>query len=336
MLTISMPTTAPRLFSPIELASTSVLQPNDALTLTPVSMSSETQARRPKLSLQTSNLTPTFHASSGPVDMANKLGTTTPTTFNTFNNAFDLTFRPSPVISASSPVTPKRPQQKSIHKSLSPTGTSQAPYTLSLPFGVRSILKNSPVPQYGPRCSTCSAGASPALPVPGRRAFFPALKKVTFRSNLEEEIVTREYILRHVDLSSSSEETNSSETEDSSSGSMDEAEEVKEMLSIRVDECYGRGRRKRKVRPVSETSSESIDRGRDERSRSTSARRSKRKKRRWEWTLPPVQTEPTDLKGKQVDSTAIVQDYVEGETGDGGDILPRSKDVGDDNEATRL
>ncbi|KAK6365316.1 hypothetical protein LTS17_011288 [Exophiala oligosperma] len=334
MLTISMPASAPHLFSPIDLAPSSVLRPNDALT--PVPMSSENQARRPKLSLQTSNLTPTFHASSGPVDMANKLSTTTPTTFNTFNNAFDLIFRPSPIISGSSPVTAKRSQQKSIQRSSSPAATSETPYNLSLPLGVRSILKNSPLLPYGRRYSTCSTSASPALPVPGRRVFFPAPKKVAFRSNLEEEIVTKEYILRHVDLSSSSEETNSSETEDSSSGSMDEADEVKEALSIKVDEYAGRGRRKRKGRPISETSMEATDRGRDGRSRSTSARRSKRKKRRWEWTLPPVQVGSLNPNGNKEEGTSTVHDSVELGTGDVQDILPKSRSVGGDNEATTL
>ncbi|KAL6249844.1 hypothetical protein RBB50_003700 [Rhinocladiella similis] len=327
-----MPATAPHLFSPIDLAPSSVLRPNDALT--PVSMSSDNQARRPKLSLQTSNLTPTFHGASGPVDMAKNPNTATPTTFNTFNNAFDLTFRPSPVISASSPVTAKRSQPKSIHQSLSPTRTSEEPYNLSQPFGVRSILKNSPLPRHDRRRSTCSASASPALPVPGRRIFFPAPKRVAFRSNLEEEIVTKEYVLRHVDLTSSSEEANSSETEGSSSGSMDEAEEVKEILSIRVDEYSGRGRRKRKDRPVSETSTEGTDRGRDERSRSVSARRSKRKKRRWEWTLPPVQMEVKDPNGNKDGSNAIAPGSVARGPGDVEAVLSQSRKIEGVNEVT--
>lgn len=294
-----MPATVPHLLSHVNSAPLSVFCPENAPATGP--MSPGKQQQKPKLSLQTSNLTPTFHGSSGG-QVTTNLNTATPTTLNTFNNAFDLTFRPSPVISAASPT--RRSQTKAPGQSCSPTNRSpEMPYALGLPFGVHSILKNSPLPQYGRRRSACSSSASPGIP--GRRVFFPASKKVTFRAVLEEEITTHEYSMRHSDLNSSSDETKSSEAEESSSGSTDEGEEDKGDMTIRVDEVASRGRRKRKTLSVSDSTSDGLDRGRNKGSRSTSARRSKRKRRRWEWMLGPAKAVKENSLDVKDDSTSI-------------------------------
>jgi len=123
--------------------------------------------------------------------------------------------------------------------------------------------------------------------------FFPAPKKVTFKPVLEEEIVTQEYVTRHADLTSSSDEdTASSESEESLRSSDDPRKEVKGRV-IRVDEFSSRGRSKRKIRATSDSSS-TEERGSQDRSRSSSERRTKRKKRRWEWTITSKPTKPDD------------------------------------------
>jgi len=104
---------------------------------------------------------------------------------------------------------------------------------------------------------------------------------------LEEEIVTKEYVIRHADLTSSSDEdTASSESEDSLQRSEDPGDERNRRI-IRVDEfSSSRGRNKRKTRASTDAGVGAEDRGRQERSRSTSERRAKRKTRKWEWTIP--------------------------------------------------
>jgi hypothetical protein len=108
---------------------------------------------------------------------------------------------------------------------------------------------------------------------------------------LEEEIVTKNYVMRHADLSSSEDETPSLEGEECNSRPSDEGDgegESDDRL-ICVDEYALRGRRKRKNSPVSDSPLGDTERGREQISRSTSARRTKRKKRRWEWTLEAIE-----------------------------------------------
>ncbi|KAI9869778.1 MAG: hypothetical protein M1823_008958, partial [Watsoniomyces obsoletus] len=97
----------------------------------------------------------------------------TPTTANTFSNTFDLSIRPSPTSATASPAS-YFPRLKST---ASPLRRSQ-PYSLNLPPGVKSILKNSRLASDYRRGSL-TASASPRT---GRRVFFPPAKKVSFHS----------------------------------------------------------------------------------------------------------------------------------------------------------
>lgn len=239
-------------------------------------------SQRPKLSLKTSDLAPTYVTSTAGRNDAIGPNTATPTTLNTFNNTFDLTYRPSPVSTIPSP---------GPSLSRRPTNLQQpSPYALNLPFGVYSILKNSPLPRDVRRSSLATASASPRTS--GRRMFFPAPKRVSFKPVLEEEIVTTEYVTRHADLTSSSDEdTASSEESESSSQRSDAPGDESQRRIIRVDEFSSpQGRNKRKTRATSDAGVGTEDRGRQERSRSTSERRTKRKTRRWEWTIPSTPT----------------------------------------------
>ncbi|KAI1628337.1 hypothetical protein EDD37DRAFT_644138 [Exophiala viscosa] len=239
-------------------------------------------AKRPKLSLQTSNLTPTFMGADGGRKTIVSPHTATPTRLNTFSNAFDLTYRSSPLSTVSSPIT--QAQLKITGRASSPAPQRGViTYSLNLPFGVHPILKNTSLSRDPRRLSATSASASPRTS--GRRVFFPASKNVSFRANLEEEIVTKEYVMRHADLTTSEDEIDISEPEESSSAWTNEAKSGQADRIIRVDEYATRGRRKRKTLTVSESFSQDVDGGREEKSRSTSTRRNKRKRRKWEWTI---------------------------------------------------
>lgn len=142
-------------------------------------------SKRPKLSLQTTSLSGTYGSLTRGLGPNTAQSTYTPTTTNTLSNTWDLTIRPSPILRTESP----RPK----------TQAPQQPYFLSLPFGIKSILKNSPLP---PRQGSVSASPRESR----RKVFFPQPKKVLFRSDLEETIETSRYVSRHYDLSSSEDE----------------------------------------------------------------------------------------------------------------------------------
>ena len=263
--------------------------------------------KRPKLSLITTDLAPTYSGSTSSRNAVKPDATATPTTLNTFTNAFDLTYRPSPASALPSPGGLLQ-RRTSGHPASPTTKLSERPYNLNLPFGVRSILKNSPLPRDARRPSTCSASASPRT---SRRVFFQPPKRVTFRTTLEDEIITKSYVMRHADLSSSDEETNSSEGGDSSRTSSEEGEDEIEERGILVDDISPRGRRKRKLMTISDMSARELNRGRDERSRSTSERRTKRKKRMWEWTLesasPKNAPSPNNREDGEEKKTSVVE-----------------------------
>ena len=235
-------------------------------------------SKRPKLSLQTSQL-PTTYASSASTTSNSVVGlsTTTPTTLNTFSNTFDLAIRPSPNSATTSPA--------SFHlrtkPAASPLRRSQ-PYSLNLPLGVRSILKNSRLAKDY-RGSSLSASASPRT---GRRVFFPPAKKVSFQT-IDEEIVTQTYTARHIDLSSSEDEQTAPGSEkdeppeqDIAVASTEETSEVDCPQSIVTTPLQDRYQ-----------SPELVSRGRRRRQRSISGLRLVKKKRRWEWTIGETVTD---------------------------------------------
>lgn len=293
MIAMSLAPAAPHLLSRLDPINNPTIIPFDTLPnrLSTTSMSS----KRPKLSLKTSDLASTYVTSTTGRNDANVHKATTPTNLNTFTNTFDLSYRPSPISTIPSPGPTL--SRRSTNLNLQPS-----PYSLNLPFGVYSILKNSPLPQTIRRPSLATPSASPRIS--SRRIFFPAPKKVTFKPILEEEIVTKVYVTRHADLTSSDEDTATSESDTSLRNSDDRKDEPTRRI-IRVDES-SRGRNKRKTITAFE-SGISEKRGRQDRSRSTSERRTKRKKRRWEWTItdngaPIKADEPPANKENEQDS----------------------------------
>lgn len=235
---------------------------------------------RPKLSLQTSALTATYGVSTASKGFGDSLNTAvTPTTLNTFNNTYDLSIRPSPSSATTSPATkfPFSPSTRTTTSNPKPRS-----YPVNLPFGIRPILKN------GPR-SIRRENITTASPRNGtRRTFFPASKRVTFRSNLEDEITNTKYLTRHSDIVSSEDEVSSSDND--SHDSHESVSVESEENSENSDDSLTSNPHKRLKPELGLINTDEVDiaRGRSSRKRPNSARRMPRKRRRWEWTLGSV------------------------------------------------
>ena len=244
---------------PLDHVDTAALSLHHGGVPSPISMP---PIKRPKLSLQTNSLSTSYGSPSSTA--SNRLETmsaVTPTTLNTFNNTFDLTVRPSPQSATASPNVLQRTKSNA-----STQLRRKTPYDLNLPLGVRPILKNSDL-FYESRRGSLTTSASPRST---RKFFFPPPKKVSFVP-VDEEIVTHTYVARHVDMTSSEDESNSDSgrereaAEPGSDGDVDSNKAAEKDVQERGDREEGRSRGSVQILP--------------------SSYRSKRKKRRWEWTI---------------------------------------------------
>ena len=249
MATLMIPTVAPIHHHTASVSS------NDMST--PATMTN----KRPKLALKTTALAPSYGSLSRGISAnADTQASFTPTTNNTLANQWDLSIRPSPTIRTDSP----KPATAK---------TSTQPYILNLPFGVKSILKNSPASSL-----QTSISASPRES--RRRVFFPQPKKVSFRPNLVDVVENEQYLVKHSDLSSSEEDY----SEDDSQVRTPSPPTGKSLIS--GSECSPPPTRKRKVRREPSSMNEHIKSTVDtERDISTSTRDCKRRK--WRWTIAP-------------------------------------------------
>lgn len=260
--------------------------------------------KRPKLSLQTSSLPITFGKSSTALAIAaSAVPTASPTVVNTFNNAYDMPHRFSPAGASPTGTRSARPTSRLV----SPFASSKddRPYQVSL--GLKSILRNSPIPSGLRRSSLCPAGESPRT---GRRALFPPEKRVTFRVAVEEEIQTTTYIAKHSDLPSDEEDSDSDERSELSLSSSDESDA--DETQANTDEQTTQLRKKRKAGSDRQIRAAAI---RDcvanveriqKRLKPTFEMRRKRRRRHWEWTLePPKETSPQTDTRPQVERSAL-------------------------------
>lgn len=180
--------------------------------------SSSSGPRRPKLSVNTSDLPPAFSTNKSTSLRLETLSVTSPTSRNTFSNSYghpstpvarkprlnvDLSLASTPVVkpvvstphttsppeSSSSPLSSSTPSAESATSISSTGGTVSTPYRVS--FNLPSVLKNGPIPRKRRR-------VSPSTPI----AMFPSTKRVAFRPQLTEEIRTSTYTLRHCDIES--------------------------------------------------------------------------------------------------------------------------------------
>ena len=248
--------------------------------------------KRPKLSLQTSSLPVTFGKSSTALTItASALSTASPTVLNTFNNAYDIPRRSSPV--TFSPAASRSARPSSRLTSPYPSTTADCPY--QLPLGVKGILRNTPVASSLYRSSICSRSASPRN---GRRVFFPPTKKVTYRCPLEDEIKTVNFVACHSDLSSPeeplSQQTLEGSTEESDEESLQSASEDDNDQHSSLSSTKRKGRHHRQIEAAALRDEISHHRG----DNTAHPRWSRRKRpRQWEWTLGSVDEAP----GEKVD-----------------------------------
>lgn len=187
--------------SPFSLSSSSPPPPHTtahkmialAASATPSVTQNTSNTKRPKLSLQTASLPMTFNNSS--TGLARTCTTASPTVRNTFSNAYETT-RPLSTIESPSPcrLTSKSSRYPSPFAHNHRTSES-TPY--QQPFGVRSVLRNSPLKKMSVRRQSVSMSAAD-----NRRVLFPVKKQVTFHYQLEEEIRTVRFVARHSDLDS--------------------------------------------------------------------------------------------------------------------------------------
>ena len=176
-------------------------------------------SKRPKLSLNTSNVTPVFGNKNSTSLRLETLSATSPTARNTFRNkqspgrspvlrskkpaltpiatnvaiASTQTLTPSNIElpeSADTAYTPLSSALSATSVSTVDSLPSEIPYRL--PFNASSILINGPIPRT----------RSPRISFAQSRPMFPAAKKVSFSAALPEEIRTTKYTLRHSDIES--------------------------------------------------------------------------------------------------------------------------------------
>ncbi|OAK93655.1 hypothetical protein IQ06DRAFT_235897 [Phaeosphaeriaceae sp. SRC1lsM3a] len=158
-------------------------------------------AQRPKLSVNTAQPRSFGKGASLRLDT---LSAVSPTRINTFSNTYPALERPSKPrlsIDSSIPNAPSAPASTSNTPSSASTlssaltsashesATTTIPY--KQPHNLVSALANSPVRSIIPRKMAAS------------RPMFPAEKRVSFRTPLEEEITTVKYTLAHSDIEAS-------------------------------------------------------------------------------------------------------------------------------------
>lgn len=175
----------------------------------PQEVSPQSRPGRPKLSLNTAQ-TRTF--GKGSSLRLETLSAISPTIINTFSNAYDQASRPPassseqkltrPKLSIDSSIQYKAPEtpntaaesQASRTPSSASTSSASTANSATLPYSnsqiLNSILANSPIPRLEPPRRMAA------------RPRFPAEKKVSFRTPLEEEIITTRFTYAHYDVES--------------------------------------------------------------------------------------------------------------------------------------
>ncbi|KAH7090680.1 hypothetical protein FB567DRAFT_437994 [Paraphoma chrysanthemicola] len=153
--------------------------------------------QRPKLSVNTS--TPRSFGKGASLRL-DTLSAVSPTRINTFSNAYPALERPSKPrlsIDSSIPNATSATTTPSSASTLSSalTSASHESATICIPYkqphNLASILANGPSRSIVPRKMAAA------------RPMFPAEKRVSFRTPLEEEITTTKYTLAHSDIESS-------------------------------------------------------------------------------------------------------------------------------------
>ncbi|KXT13664.1 hypothetical protein AC579_4997 [Pseudocercospora musae] len=250
---------------------------------------SPSPAKRPKLSLDTNNVTATFGKSSTSLRLDSAAS---PTAKNTFRNAYNPARQPSASrlskptlkqISTDIPRTrspeplPTKAQEATplIDSATSSASISSTSFVDSLPadvpyklsYSVTSILLNSPIPRPKPR-RTMFAQSKP---------MFPATKRVSFKTPLTEEVKNVSFTMRHSDIESSTSTISTLELSPPEDSSMKQPVDTSESRK-----CTGQAVSSPKTGDKRESSDEE-DSDSTPQTPGPSGRR--KRHRRWVWTL---------------------------------------------------
>lgn len=154
------------------------------------------RSQRPQLSLNTVN--PARTLGRGNTSLRLNPVTCSPTTRNTFNNAYEPSSAristPNTFFTPTESEASRPTSSQSNLSSDSEPDASAAPYTL--PLCTRSVLRNGPIARNASFYTPMTSLATPGQ----RRPFFPKVKHVTFRPQLEDAIVNQRYTACHSDL----------------------------------------------------------------------------------------------------------------------------------------
>jgi hypothetical protein len=259
------------------------------------------------------------------------LSAVSPTVRNTFSNAYE---RPSTAPTLERPSRPQlsiesnfpAPNSASTPSSASTlsstlTSASNESATITIPYkqphNLTSILSNSPARSIIPRKMASS------------RPMFPAEKRVSFRTPLEEEIKTTKYTLAHSDLQSSSAtlssiaSTASITTTDSDASASHHSLSLKPVttasdtsispLQLSLDKSISTissvesSPRAKSPRTGEKRDSSSSDDDSDSAAETPVAGRRKRT-RDWRWTLGPVSAPDSDKSTSSMSDATMSED----------------------------
>ncbi|KAK5018862.1 hypothetical protein LTR60_001129 [Cryomyces antarcticus] len=264
---------------------------------------------RPKLSLNTAQIPNNTFGGKGSTSLRlETLSAVSPTVRNTFRNGHEETLSlaltsgrpPRPQLSINSSAQSQQPLKILTPTRTEPENTASAssysssesvtivvPYTLA--YNVTSILSNTPLPRRHTRRMSFTT----------TRPMFPAMKRVSFRTPLAEDIKTEKYTLAHSDIGSSSSSTissiESSQSESSNAPSsppqpgpeqeqnqdQDQGHDLKEATAER--RAARRAPRTGDKRDSDESDSDTPP--------ETPVAGRRKKSREWVWTLGPISKE---------------------------------------------
>lgn len=273
--------------------------------------SSPSPAKRPKLSLNTADVPSVFGKGSTSLRL-DTLSATSPTTRNTFRNAYDpsqarqtVNVRPSKprLTPLATHVTNTDKQSPSIDReepydsaassastastaSIVDFSTAEVPYRVA--YNVKSILLNSPVARKPARIISFAQS----------KPMFPATKRVAFRAPLTEDIQTTKYTMRHSDIESSTSTISTLELSPSEKPSVvdEDLDEDKRVENVEVE-------KKDLSSPHTGDKRESSDEEEDsDTCPATPVAGRKKRHRDWRWTLGPVES-PNNQAPQQTEET---------------------------------
>ena len=290
---------------------------------TPTLSVAPSPSKRPKLSLNTSILPPTFGKKTTSLRLET-LSATSPTVRNTFSNAHEEDARlraagskpkrptlsnlatssiTSQDIISSSPVAfdnlDSTASSTTSANSISTTDSLPTSVPYKLTYNATSILTNSPLPKPATQRRTFAQS----------RPMFPTSKKVAFAAPLTEDIINEKYTMRHSDIESSVSTISTLELSPPETNKLEVEGEGNALKSgAKMVTTTKKGT---KSSPRTGEKRESSDEEDSDTCPATPVAGRKKRHRDWVWTLGPVDTTSTSNDKPRIDSAGIGEEKVE-------------------------